>query len=307
MIFERKWRGWVLTICMVCLSGGAAETFRVATYNLNNYFLAAGGSRPLKSVASQNQIRKNILALKPDILALEEMSNAGALAHLQNELKLGGLDLPHAEIITGGDTNIHVALLTRFPIATRHSHTNESYLIHGRRFRVERGFLDVDLQVAPDYRLAVMVAHLKSRRPVPEADQAEMRRMEATILREKIDARMKADPRANLVVLGDFNDTKNSPPIKTILGRGRRALIDTRPAELNGDTAPPLRAGYDPPNITWTYFYGAEDSYSRVDYILLSRGLAREWVKEETSVFAAPNWGLASDHRPIVATFRAGD
>lgn len=308
MLFERK--SWVIFLAAVTIfanTAAAAETFRVATYNLNNYFLTEGDSRPLKSIASQQQIHKNILAFAPDILAVEEMSNATALKHLQDELKAGGLDLPDSEIITGGDTNIHVAVLSRFPIVARHPHTNESYLLHGRRFHVERGILEVDIQITPNYHLTVMAAHLKSKRPVPVADQAEMRLMEATILREKIDAQLQADPDVNLVVLGDFNDTKNSQPIRTIRGRGRKALMDTRPAEQNGDTAPPLRPTYDPPNITWTYFYGAEDSYTRVDYIMLSPGLAQEWVKDETYVFAAPNWGLASDHRPIVATFEVGD
>jgi exonuclease III len=53
------------------------------------------------------------------------------------------------------------------------------------------------------------------------------------------------------------------------------------------------------------HFYGVEDTYSRIDYILLSPGMAREWVKKETYVLALPNWGVGSDHRPIVAAFEA--
>ena len=52
---------------------------------------------------------------------------------------------------------------------------------------------------------------------------------------------------------------------------------------------------------------GTEDTYSRIDYILLSPGMAREWVKDETYVLALPNWGVGSDHRPLVATFVAED
>ena len=35
--------------------------------------------------------------------------------------------------------------------------------------------------------------------------------------------------------------------------------------------------------------------------------MAREWVTNETCVLALPNWGVASDHRPIVAAFDAAD
>ena len=112
---------------------------------------------------------------------------------------------------------------------------------------------------------------------------------------------MQANPNLNLVVLGDFNDTKDTKPIRTLIGRGRLALLDTRPAERNGDNQPAANERWDPAWITWTHFYGKEDTYSRIDYILLSPGLAREWVKADTSVLALPNWGVASDHRPVVA------
>jgi exonuclease III len=60
-------------------------------------------------------------------------------------------------------------------------------------------------------------------------------------------------------------------------------------------------------NVTWTYYYNVEDTYSRIDYILLSPGMAREWLKSETYVLSLPNWGVGSDHRPIVAGFETED
>jgi len=285
----------------------AAKKFRVATYNVANYVDEAGGGRTPKTPEARAKVRESIKAMKPDVIALEEMGSLRALEELRVSLKSEGLDFPYREHVAGWDTNIHVAVLSRFPVSARRSHTNDSYLLSGRRFRMSRGIAELDLQVSPNYTFTLFAVHLKSKRAVPEADEMEMRLEEAKILREKIDARLAADPRANVVVVGDMNDTKDSRSTKAVIGIGRGKLVDTRPAERNGDNTPPANPNWDPPNITWTHFYGKEDSYSRIDYIMVSQGMAREWVKDETYVLALPNWGAASDHRPVVATFEAMD
>jgi endonuclease/exonuclease/phosphatase family metal-dependent hydrolase len=227
---------------------------------------------------------------------------------LRDALKQAGLDYPHWEHVAGWDTNIFVAVLSRFPIVARRSHTNENFLLGGRRYRVGRGFTDVDIKVSDRYSFTLLGAHLKSKRPVPGADEAELRLEEAKLLRAKVDAHLKANPNANLVVLGDFNDTYNTPAIKAIVGLGRGKLVDTRPAERNGDNLPnPANPRYWPRNISWTHYYGVEDSYSRIDYLMLSPGMAREWVTNETYIPTVTNWGQGSDHRPLVATFEATD
>jgi len=99
---------------------------------------------------------------------------------------------------------------------------------------------------------------------------------------------------------------RDSKPVRAIVAAGRKNfLYDTRPAEQNGDDQPNNNSRYPPPQITWTHFYGQEDTYRRIDYILLSKGMVREWVSGETFVLKLPNWGVGSDHRPIVATFIA--
>jgi len=297
----------VLAVRLISSGVWAADTFRVATFNLANYLDQAEGNRPAKSPESRAKVRESIKVLKPDVIAFEEMGAERALRELQGSLKGEGLDLPHAEFVSGFDTNIHVAVLSRFPIVARRSHTNDSFLLSGRRFRVSRGIAELDIQVTPRYQFTLFAAHLKSRRVIAAADEAELRLQEAKVLREKIDARLAANPRANIVVLGDLNDTKDSPSTKAVMGFGRGKLVDTRPAENNGDHTPAANPNWDPPNITWTHYYGKEDTYSRIDYILVSQGMAHEWVKAETYVLAMPNWGAASDHRPIVAAFTAED
>ena len=60
-----------------------AETFRVATYNVENYLDQPTESRPhIKSAEARAKIRESIRALQPDVLALEEMGTTNALCSL---------------------------------------------------------------------------------------------------------------------------------------------------------------------------------------------------------------------------------
>jgi endonuclease/exonuclease/phosphatase family metal-dependent hydrolase len=285
----------------------AGATFSVATYNVENYLDRPTESRPhVKSAEAKAKIRESIEAMNPDVLALEEMGTTNALLELRASLKADGLDFPFWEHVSGTETNIHIAVLSRFPISSRHPHNNESFLLDGRRFQVSRGFAEVEIQVATNFTFTLIAAHLKSRRPTPEADEAELRLQEAKLLRGNIDGHFAANPDARLIVLGDFNDVESSAAIKAIIGRGKFKLTDTRPAERNGDNAPRQPMNFVTRNVVWTYFYGTDDAYTRVDYILLSPAQAREWVKEKTFIPTIPNWGIGSDHRPIVATFKTG-
>jgi endonuclease/exonuclease/phosphatase family metal-dependent hydrolase len=299
-----------LTLVVWQLRPAAAQqpaTFRVATYNIENFLDQPSGNRATKTSDARAKVIETIIALDADILALQEVGGPSALAGLRASLRHQGLDYPFAELVHGPDTNAHIAVLSRFPFLKQASHTNDSFLLHGRRFRVARGFAELEIGVRPDYQLTLLAAHLKSQRAVPEADEAELREHEAIVLRQKIDRLLAARPELNLVLLGDLNDGRDSRAVRAVLGRGKRALVDTRPAERfvvgTGDGA----AARADTNVVWTYYYPRTDQYSRLDYILLSPGLAREWVPEASFVLALPGWHVGSDHRPVVATFQASD
>jgi endonuclease/exonuclease/phosphatase family metal-dependent hydrolase len=297
-------RRLALPVVLLAVLNSFAATFRIAAYNVENYLDQPTESRPnVKSAEAKAKIRETILAMKPDVLALEEMGATNALLELRAALKNDGLDFPWWEHVTGADTNIHLAVLSRFPIIARHPHTDDRFLLDGRRFRVSRGFAEVEIRAAPDFTFTLIAAHLKSRRPSPEADESEQRLQEAKILRAIVDKHLQANPEENLVVLGDFNDVKSSGSTREIIGRGRFRLTDTRPAERNGDNAPNPVPRFDPRNVCWTEYYGFEDSYSRIDYILLSPAMTRAWLRSGTCIPTIPNWGIGSDHRPVLAAF----
>ncbi|HEX3889253.1 MAG TPA: endonuclease/exonuclease/phosphatase family protein [Verrucomicrobiae bacterium] len=301
-----KWFSLCFAVAVLfCSSSFAAETFRVATYNVENYLDQPTETRPhVKSAEAKAKIRESIRALNPDVLTLEEMGTTNALLELRASLKADGLDFPFWEHISGADTNIHVAVLSKFPIIARHPHTNDEFLLDGKRFRVSRGFAEVEIQAATNFAFTLIAAHLKSQLQIPNADEAEERLGEATILRGIIDEHFKENPNEKIIVLGDLNDVKNSDPIKKIIGRGKLKLFDTRPAERNGDNSFVENIYHEPRDVTWTYFYGANDTYSRIDYILLSAAMTNHLLPGETCIPTIPNWGIGSDHRPIIATFK---
>jgi len=294
----------VLFLVALFAGTAAAGTIRVATYNVETYLDQPTESRPReKNVEARAKVRESIRAAHPDVLALEEMGETNALLELRAALQAEGEDFAYWEHVQAFDTNIHVAILSKLPIVARRPHTNDFFLLDGRRFQVKRGFAELDLQAGTNFTFTLIAAHLKSRLVTPEADEAEERLGEARVLRGLIDARLAREPNAKLIVLGDFNDHPDADPVKEIIGRGKTKLIDTRPIEHNGDTARAEPPYFEPRDIAWTYFYGKTDSYERIDYILISNGLLKQWVKQDTGIPFVPNWGLGSDHRPIVAEF----
>ncbi|MFM8360177.1 MAG: hypothetical protein ACKOET_16645, partial [Verrucomicrobiota bacterium] len=98
----------------LALPGARTETrFTVATYNVENYLVAAAGNREAKPEPARAKVVEHLAAIRPDVLALQEIGDLPALRDLQSRLKNAGLDLPHAELVRGYDTNIFAAVLSR--------------------------------------------------------------------------------------------------------------------------------------------------------------------------------------------------
>ncbi len=298
----------ILVLLITAGALAAADTFTVATFNVENYFLRSFGTRKAKPVASRAKVVEAILKIEPDVLALQEIGRRAALDELMAGLKAKGLNYPHVEWVQGPDLAIHLVVLSRFPIESHKAHSKVEYLLDRQRFQVSRGFGEVTIRVNANYKFTLLNAHLKSKRPVPRASQSEMRLNEARELRRIIEARLRADPKANILVAGDLNDSPNQPPIRTLLGGKAPKLVDLRPFERNGDRALNSQSTKSiPRRVAWTSFYSKEDSYSRFDYLIASPGMNRELRRAGMYVQAMADWGLASDHRPVVASFFAED
>jgi endonuclease/exonuclease/phosphatase family metal-dependent hydrolase len=261
-------------------------------YNVENYVdskAPAGGSKygarqkTEEAVAALVHIVKEI---NPDILGVCEMGSPERFEDFKKRLDRAGLGYTASEYVQAVDEDRHLALLSRFPILARQSVTNAPFELNGHLEKVRRGFLDVAIQVNPEYQLRIVGVHLKSKLPVP-GGEAVIRRLEAQRLRAHLDGILKADPEVNLLCYGDFNDVKNEPVFAEVSGvKGTNTYLADLPA-------------CDPVGDRWTHYWRTADLYSRIDYLFVGPGLANEVLKAKSRVYRGDEWNLASDHRPI--------
>jgi endonuclease/exonuclease/phosphatase family metal-dependent hydrolase len=280
---------------LTTLHAADAQPVVIATYNVENYLgeeavaaeTGARKSRP-KSTKSIEAVVQVIKDINPDILGICEMGEPERFEDFKKRLADAGLHYTDFEYLQALDSERHLALVSRYPIVARQSLSNVSFELAGRPEKVRRGFLDVTIQIRSGYQVRFVVAHLKSKLPVPEGE-ALVRRNEALLLRKHLDEILLADPNVRLVCLGDFNDLKNEPAYHEIAGARGRAYMAALPAK-------------DEFGDTWTEYWKAADLYSRIDYIFTSPVLYREIAPGSARVYRSGYWNDASDHRPVYAT-----
>ncbi len=276
----------------------AAQEIVVATYNVQNYVSAspkgpgdkyATRAKPEKEIEVLIQIIKEI---NPDVLGVCEMGSPERFEDFKKRLNAAGLGYVDSEYLQAADEDRHLALVSRFPIVARNSRGDVPYDLNGKPEKVKRGILDVTVQVNPGYQLRLVGVHLKSKLPTPEGE-ALIRRMEAQQLRKHLDGILTAAPETNLVCFGDFNDSKNEPPIQEIAGPKKSPghMADLWARDQYGDK--------------WTHYWRTADEYSRLDYLFVSPALFREVVLEKSRVYRSEYWNDASDHRPVFTTITA--
>ena len=234
----------------------------------------------------------NLLAANsPDVIGLCEIGEATDLAEIQESLKAAGLDLPHSQYTGGSDPVRHIGLLSRFPIASTAKPLETEYQLKGQTLGINRGILAVTINVSgKSYRFVGV--HLKSKREVEQHDQEEMRDHEAHLLRRHLDSIFQADPKARLIVYGDFNDTYPSKAVRSITSSPDewQRMIPIYFKDSHGEA--------------WTHHWKGQDIYSRIDYVTISSTLKPEVNFHACHIIDDPLCDQASDHRPLLAVVK---
>jgi len=269
---------------------------RIATYNVENYLTMPrriGGSLCRKRASPS---RKGMPSsgrswkMSPDIIGLMEIGTPAQFEDLRRRLRREGVDYAESEIPRRPGP-----LAPRRP-AEPVSHRGAPLLgdiplrVGGVTLHSPRGFLDVTVEPVTGQRLRLLCVHLKAKREVADYDATALREAEATFLRRHVREILSRDPETRLVVMGDFNDTKNSRTVWEVSGKpdwphSLRVLPLT---DRNGES--------------WTECWESADVYSRIDYVMVSKKLEPEIDSTRSAVARFPFWREASDHCPLALT-----
>lgn len=288
-------------IRVLCLGFGAlgghaglrAESVTVATYNLENYGSAnrmtEAGFRPdyPKPETQKQALRTVIRGLNADLLFVQEMGGQAHLEELRRDLKAEGFDYPHAALAAAADDDRHLAVLARVPLTAVTTHADLQFAYLGGKAPVKRGVLEATFSTAAG-DVTVFAIHLKSRfTERPDDSASAIRRAgEATAIRDRVLQRFSTPATARFIVLGDCNDSRTSRALAFLQKRGKTDIAK-------------LLTGGDSRGEVWSYAYRREETYSRVDHILVSPGLLPTVRDGVARVYDGPGVREASDHRPV--------
>jgi endonuclease/exonuclease/phosphatase family metal-dependent hydrolase len=270
-----------------------APALIIATYNVENYLVTdrlvdgvyrEAYPKPEKEKAALRQV---IAGIAPDILAVQEMGGAAYLDEFQRELKQAGQNFPYKVMLEGPDPDRHVAVLSKVPFKQVRRHAQVATTYFGQKNAVKRGVLEVIFPTS-NGDFSLFVVHLKSRRTErpDDPESALLRAQEAVAVRDLVLSLYPNPAKARFIICGDWNDTRNSRPVRALTRRGELSLGEIIPA-------------FDSLGETWTHFYRREDIYSRIDYFLVSPALKPAVTNGRASIWNGPGAGEGSDHRAV--------
>jgi len=272
---------------------------RVATYNLQNY-TATGRMTPEgyqsnypKPEASKRALHAVLGALQADVLLVQEIGSEAYLQELRRDLSQLGQVYEHGGVVEADDEERKLGFLSKLPAKTQR-HGEIAFTYQGEKVISRRGLLEVQLDT-PAGPLLLFGVHLKSRiterSDDPEANL--YRGAEATALRERVLLRQGQTGASLILVAGDFNDLKGTRPLRAFLRKGDRELLHL------------VQAG-DSRGETWTHHHARQDSYTRIDHVLVSPELLPRvragalGTGPAATICDHPEWAKASDHRPLL-------
>lgn len=253
------------------------------------------------------------LAENPIVIGLVEIENKGVLTDLKNHGRLAKTNYGIAHKDSPDARGIDCGLLYDKDCFKLISMENLAVSIDSIPDFKTRDVLYVKGQLQGGKIIHLFVNHWPSRRG--GEGESEIRRIQAaTVARAKVNAILKADPKANIVLMGDFNDHPDNKSIQDVL---KAKEVTDQTADLLDLFADDHKAGKG------THNYKGE--WGVLDHFIISRAIyqgtngiqlelndgiivyeekllftQKDGSKKPSTTYGGPNYyGGYSDHLPI--------
>ncbi len=299
MVVDEKLKLFALFIFFVCPHVSWGEKIRVASYNVENYLVMdrmVSGRWQEEYPKPQKErriIRSVINQTNPDILAIQEIGERFYLNELWKDLnKTNAVRFKYSAWLPGVEgEQRHLALLSKFPFSINDEIIDLSFKYFEVHRSPSRGLLEAEFSTNGK-KWSLFNLHLKSKwTERPDDPEAAIRReKEARVIRDYIRSKHPPYKDPMYLVLGDFNDHKNSAPLRRFL-------------QVNNSELSKMVQCQDKQGHFWTHYWDKQDSYSRFDYLLASPPLFKHLVPDSPKVGGFHLCLLGSDHRIVYADF----
>jgi len=277
-------------------SGGAAPDplpLTILNWNTRNFYNHLNDDpapeEELKTEAQYSAQRvavgKVLKDLAPDVIVLEEVESDVVLADL-NETELAGVYTDRA-ILTGNDPRgIDIAVLSKIPLDLTVTHAADEFKLIGNNQENYQFSRD-----CPEYHLTfngrkivLLGVHLRSKGPPDDADR---RLAQAQRTRAIADGLAAEDPSRAILVLGDFNDLPESPPVSFLLGAEPDLYVNAPDSVSAAER--------------WTFDYMG--NLELVDHQMSNPLLGAMLDPASVRIPHGADINAASDHVPVLATY----
>ena len=299
---------------------GKANTFRIMSYNVENFFDVYDDSLHLdddflpegsykwtsqRFVAKAARLARTVLdagGLSPvDVIGLCEVEGDSVLHSLFRRTRLARLGYRY--VVTGGDDvrGMNVAIAWQPMSFSLISHTSFSVPMPDASQRPTRRILLCSGRIAGGDTLDVLMLHFPSRRGGKSAEP--LRRSAVTTVCRVCDSLQHCRRRPHIIVIGDCNATPDDRQLRPFRSVGLRHVPAEVPAGSPVGGTYFFRNGWSCIDQMWTCgeFRGMECQVFVRDYMLERNA---DGLKVPFRTYRGPSYhGGYSDHLPLVARF----
>ncbi|HXR31524.1 MAG TPA: endonuclease/exonuclease/phosphatase family protein [Solirubrobacterales bacterium] len=259
-----------------------------------------------KDPKAQKTLAERIKALDVDVLCVQEVENLDALEDFVKFFRLNDEGFEHLSLVEGNDKRlIDVGVISKLPLGEVSSWRHRTHPDDPAETVFSRDLLQVEILEPKDRQpvLTVYVNHLKSQladdeEEVRKNDRRRQRQAEsiASIIEEN-------PPGTPYLVVGDMNDTPDSPPLSALEEKAKLFDALAKAEERGGPY--PEGDPTPPPDRPWTHRYRGDGktSYELYDQIWASPDL-RDKVGEAWILRRTLRGGNASDHDPAAVELK---